>query len=257
MIEKKDSKGKETPVGGSSVQEVIDLLRQDGVKRGQEQAEAILAEARQQAEAILAEARQEAARLIGEAKQNAKQQTATINGQIEVLVQNAMLTLPQVYSQRVSDFLAELAKQAVLADDEAIVTELVLALRDGSSAKQERLEELLSQSQPHNFLQLIMLLAVAFYAKADGCTTFTVNGAFRPRLMDLIQKLEGENTHFEFTDGSPSFTITRSDKSAPVVEVSAESLAQLCLAWASGPIQEAFNQVWQRKAKEIADECCR
>ena len=81
------------PKGTSGVQELIDRLRDEGVKAGRTEAERLLHEARQQAEAIVNKARAEAEAMETQARARIESERAAAHEAIRMAFRDTRLTL--------------------------------------------------------------------------------------------------------------------------------------------------------------------
>lgn len=79
----------------SGVQELIDRLQQEGVEKGQIEAEAVLSEARKQAMEIVDRARAEAAEIVRQANQEAEQTRASGRDAVRLAGRDAILHLTE------------------------------------------------------------------------------------------------------------------------------------------------------------------
>ncbi|MGF1581805.1 MAG: hypothetical protein ACFCD0_20950 [Gemmataceae bacterium] len=79
----------------SGVQELIDRLQEEGITKGQEQADALLAEARKQATEILEKAKTEAEKSVREAEDMAKKTKASGEEAVQLAGRDAILHLTE------------------------------------------------------------------------------------------------------------------------------------------------------------------
>lgn len=109
------------PVAASSgVEQLIARLRDQGVKAGQEQADAIIENARTEAEALLAEAREKAARIVEDARTEAEQIETAGKEALRIATRDTILRFQQelmdYFNERVRRLVSEqLEEREILA----------------------------------------------------------------------------------------------------------------------------------------------
>lgn len=110
----------------SGVQELIDRLRAQGVEEGQQQAEAIVAEARRRAAELLDQAKAEAEKTVERARGEAKQLQAAGEEALRLAGRDAVLALKAALTDRFRSQLRRLVTKALA--DEAFLEKLILSI---------------------------------------------------------------------------------------------------------------------------------
>ncbi len=110
----------------SGVQELIDRLRAQGVEEGQQQAEAIVAEARRRAAELLDQAKAEAEKTVERARGEAKQLQAAGEEALRLAGRDAVLALKAEITDRFRSHLRRLVTKTLA--DEAFLEKLILSI---------------------------------------------------------------------------------------------------------------------------------
>lgn len=117
----------------SGVQELINKLRDDGVKAGEEEAERRIKKAREQANAIIADAKAEAERLVREAKAASAAEKEKSDESLRVAFRNTRLELQSGLEKAFEKHVTRLVSKEVR--DEQFLRKLLLSIV-GSAAAQ-------------------------------------------------------------------------------------------------------------------------
>lgn len=114
----------DTLTKAAGVDELIDRLKSDGVAKGQQQAEAIVADAKRQALSVLDTARQEADQIVAKAKQEAERAEQTGRQALQLASRDVLLKLRESFQLQFRNRLAKLVQQQL--DDRQLLGKLIL-----------------------------------------------------------------------------------------------------------------------------------
>lgn len=120
------------PVAASSgVEQLIARLRDQGVKAGQEQADAIIENARTEAEALLEEAREKAARIVADARTEAEQIETAGKEALRIATRDTILR----FQQELMDYFNERVRRLVSEqlEDREILARLIVEVASTAS----------------------------------------------------------------------------------------------------------------------------
>jgi V/A-type H+-transporting ATPase subunit E len=108
----------------SGVQELIDRLREEGVSKGQGEAEALLTEARKQSMAILDKANKEAEEILAKARQDAERTKESGNEALRLASRDVILKLKESFHQEFENKVRRLVAQRL--EDQTFLERLIL-----------------------------------------------------------------------------------------------------------------------------------
>lgn len=106
------------------VQELIDQLKTDGVSRGQEEAESLVAHARREAVTIVDQAKEDAEKIVADAREEAKRLEENGKQQLQLAGRDASLTLKEEFEQEFQRRLGKLVDQSLR--DHELLKRLIL-----------------------------------------------------------------------------------------------------------------------------------
>jgi V/A-type H+-transporting ATPase subunit E len=152
------------------IQELTDKIYQEGVEKGNVEANRIVAEAQAKAQQIEADAKAEAARIVAEAQKQAQELADNTKSEIRLYGNQAVEALKTEVADIVTDTVAKNAVDAAMSDKE-FMQQVILAL----TAEWAKREELVIEADD------AALLTKFFTAKAKellnkGVTIKQVNG---------------------------------------------------------------------------------
>jgi V/A-type H+/Na+-transporting ATPase subunit E len=110
----------------SGVQELIDQLQEQGVERGKEEAERILADARQKADAILRDASSEAERVLTRAKEDAQHTKTAGEDALRLACRDAVLKLQEAVGEDFESKVRRLVSHTL--GDQDFLKQLILTI---------------------------------------------------------------------------------------------------------------------------------
>ncbi|MEW6428068.1 MAG: hypothetical protein AB1568_08560 [Thermodesulfobacteriota bacterium] len=110
----------------SGVQQLIDRLRRDGIGKGREESERLVAEAHAAAKKILDEANGEAERLVAEATREAQRLHETAKEAVQLAARDMILDLKGGFSRQFSRRIAEMVGDAM--SDPLFIQKVILQL---------------------------------------------------------------------------------------------------------------------------------
>jgi V/A-type H+-transporting ATPase subunit E len=110
----------------SGVQELIDRLREEGVTKGQSEAEALLTEARKQSMAILDDARREAEDILAKARDEARRTKESGNEALRLASRDVILKLKESFHQEFENKVRRLV--AYRLQDQTFLDRLILEI---------------------------------------------------------------------------------------------------------------------------------
>lgn len=106
------------------VEDLIDRLKTDGVSKGKQEAEAIIADAKRQSLAIIDAARTEADQIISAAKAEAQRQQQAGNQALQLAGRDALLKLRESFQQQFEHRLRKLIDKTL--EDPQVLREMIL-----------------------------------------------------------------------------------------------------------------------------------
>ncbi|WP_029059628.1 ATP synthase subunit E [Stappia stellulata] len=118
--------GADVHSAGAGVQALIDRLRQEGVDRGEREANALLAAAREKADALIAEAEASAADIRDSARRDAHAERGATQDALKIAARDVVLSLRNEIAARIDKETSRLLREAFA--DESFLKRLVLAL---------------------------------------------------------------------------------------------------------------------------------
>ena len=161
----------------SGVQALINRLRDDGVKAGQEKADQVLREAREQAAQIVAQAKTEATEMLNTARSDIETEKAAAKESLRVAIRDTELKME---AELKADFAAHVKRLvSVEMRDKEFLRQLILAIA-GLAAGDKTCEE-----QP-----VEVLLPKELFESDEQGTRLTEEG--RDRLRHLVLGITGE-----------------------------------------------------------------
>ncbi len=120
----------------NKIQELTDIIFNEGVAKGQAQADSIVAQAQTQAETILADARKEAAEIVQAARKESAAHSENVHKELKLYAQQVLEALKSQIATTVTDRIAGDAVKGLFADSESF-NSLVLEIArqwDGAQA---------------------------------------------------------------------------------------------------------------------------
>lgn len=142
----------------SGVEQLVAQLRDEGVRKGQEDASKIVDDAHAQAEHILQQARNQAESIVDEAYQEAERMRTAIREELQVAFRNTVVELKEMLARAFAKDLRRLVSDAMV--DERFLEEMILEL-----AAQTRSEYSLEREKR---LQILMPSGLKGSAPAAG-----------------------------------------------------------------------------------------
>jgi V/A-type H+-transporting ATPase subunit E len=116
----------ETTKVASGVQELINRLRDEGVKAGQEKSDQVLREAQEQASRIVAQAKAEAEKILNKARSEIETERAAANDSLRVAIRDTELKME---AELKADFAAHVKRLvSVELSDREFLRQIVLAI---------------------------------------------------------------------------------------------------------------------------------
>jgi V/A-type H+-transporting ATPase subunit E len=116
----------ETTKVASGVQELINRLRDEGVKAGREKSDQVLREAREQASRIVAQAKAEAGKILSNARSEIETERAAANDSLRVAIRDTELKME---AELKADFAAHVKRLvSVELSDREFLRQIVLAI---------------------------------------------------------------------------------------------------------------------------------
>lgn len=106
-----------TQTSTSGVQELIERLRQEGVRSGRDEASRLVADARVEAARIVQEAKGEAARILEEGREALRLEKAATEAALQTAARDTVLRLRGDLASRIKRRLEEIAKVALAQPD--------------------------------------------------------------------------------------------------------------------------------------------
>lgn len=163
------------------VQELIDKLKTDGVTRGQQQAEEIIAAAREEAVSIADDARREADQVLANAKLQAQQMLDNGKQALQLASRDAILKLRESFQQEIHRKFTSLVGQQL--NDKSLLQKLILEVAGRARPEDSKDKmEVLVPSTLNQFVQGLaadMLREGVSFGTVDG-----LHGGVRVRLSD-------------------------------------------------------------------------
>lgn len=161
----------------SGVQELINRLRDDGVKAGKEEADQVLREAREQAAKIINHAKAEATEMLDKARSKIETEKAAAHESLRVAIRDTELKME---AELKADFSAQVKRLvSVEMRDKEFLRQLILAISGLAAGGQ------VSSEQPVN----VLLPNELFETDEEG-TRLTEEG--RNRMRNLVLGITGE-----------------------------------------------------------------
>ena len=116
----------ETTKVASGVQELINRLRDEGVKAGQEKSDQVLREAQEQASRIVAQAKAEAEEILSKARSEIETERTAANDSLRVAIRDTEL---KIEAELNADFAAHVKRLvSVELSDREFLRQIVLAI---------------------------------------------------------------------------------------------------------------------------------
>ena len=106
-----------TELVSSGVEALVSHLRDDGIKKGQEEADRLLKNAKERAAAIVKSAEKEAQELLKKSKQDSKQFQRAIEEEIRVAARDTVLTVKENLVRQFSENFKKLVTQSLTHQD--------------------------------------------------------------------------------------------------------------------------------------------
>lgn len=111
----------------TKIQELTDIIYNEGVVKGQQEADKVLADANAQAEEILAKAKAEAASIISDAEKKALQDSETCKKELKLFASQAIESLKSEITDILSDKISK-DSASNLISDKSFINQFVLNL---------------------------------------------------------------------------------------------------------------------------------
>jgi len=198
------------PIESAGVEALIGRIRDSGIAKGQQEAEALLAAAKQQAADLIAEARQQAEAILANAKVEGAKLKGAAEDALRLATRDAILSMESDLIDRFQNMVSRLVKGTLT--DPGFLQKLILEVAGRAARSGEPVEVLL----PDTVLSLDDLKKKPESAKPGTLMHFVLStggGLLREGVTfgasDQIQggirvKLEGEDVHVEITPGAVS-----------------------------------------------------
>ena len=236
------------PVSTTGIEEILTELNEKGVRAGEENAKVIIANAEKKAQEIVAQAEGSATRILENANNEAERRLVAARAEQKRLLELFMASLPDMFSKKAQELIDRILQDVFDKDDNepSNVMNFVDTFTVGKSLEvMHGFEEV---ADVRSFVEGLLIMAVAFYADADGLTTFTIDETLRHSLAKKLSRLEcGENIHFEFAPGIDGFCFN--NRSGAQVTVSPHSFKAMAEEWASDEFRQIFLDMKIKKLK--------
>jgi len=201
----------------SGVQELIDRLHQDGIDKGREEADRIIAEAREEAKNVLLNARHEAERIRSKAQEEADHFANAGRDAIKLAARDTILQLKSSLTRQFARRIGEMVAETV--SDETFLQRLILEVAGRAlpaEAEQQQQEILL----PSDIIGLEELRRHPEKVKEGGLGNFVMTAAAE-LLRDGVVIREGD-------ERQPGIRI-RLVEDEVTIDLTSEALTQLLL----------------------------
>jgi F0F1-type ATP synthase membrane subunit b/b' len=226
-----------TEESSDGVERIITELHQRGVKSGKAESERIISQARLEAREILRQAEAEQARLVEGGEREAERIREAANNEAQQMLESFMASVPDIFAKRASRVLDAVLATSFDPGESSDTIQRFVSLLNGDVEK--RLKTFFSKADPQSFIEGLVVLAVAFYAQADGFDNFSIDS----RLQKSLARILGDPAFqsavgYQFRDGIVGFRVDARD--GREVTVSPECIKHMAEAWAGEEFRNIF-----------------
>ena len=199
------------------VEELIDRLRDEGVSRGREEAERIVADAESRARWLVSQAQDEATELVDKARADAKALTRSAEDALQVAARDMLLSLRERLSHRFAGEVRRLVRDQMREPDMLRRLILAVAARQG---------ELLGEDKD---VELLLPREVLDVAEMGNDPAELAEGELTAVVLGLTDDMLRDGIALKVSEGAHEGTRARLVDDEIEVEVTADAVASLLL----------------------------
>lgn len=199
------------------VEELIDRLRDEGVSRGREEAERIVADAESRARWLVSQAQDEATELVDKARADAKALTRSAEDALQVAARDMLLSLRERLSHRFAGEVRRLVRDQMQEPDMLRRLILAVAARQG---------ELLGEDKD---VELLLPREVLDVAEMGNDPAELAEGELTAVVLGLTDDMLRDGVALKVSEGDHEGIRARLVDDEIEVEVTADAVASLLL----------------------------